>query len=103
VARWLPWVRTLAPMIAGAAGMNNRRFILANTIGAVVWVPTLIMLGYYGAGLLHEVPWLTQVALIVTIGFFVLGTGYGLFRYRQEMRKPVDTDEFVPEAPTPQG
>jgi membrane-associated protein len=103
VARWLPWVRTLAPMIAGAAGMNNRRFILANTIGAVVWVPTLIMLGYYGAGLLREVPWLTQVALIVTIGFFVLGTGYGLFRYRQEMRKPVDTDEFVPEARTPQG
>lgn len=103
VARWLPWVRTLAPMIAGAAGMDNRRFIMANTIGAVVWVPTLIMIGFYGAGLLSEVPWLTEVALISAIVFFVLGTGYGVFRYRQEMRKPLDTEEFVPETPTPQG
>jgi len=42
VARWLPWVRTLAPMIAGAAGMDNRRYILANSLGRVTWVPILL-------------------------------------------------------------
>lgn len=103
VARWLPWVRTLAPMIAGAAGMNNRRFIVANAVGAVVWVPTLIMLGYYGAGLLRDIPWLTEAALILTVAFFLLGTSYGLIRYRQEMRRPLDADALVTDSPTSQG
>jgi membrane-associated protein len=93
VARWIPWVRTLAPMIAGAARMDNRRYILANTVGAVCWVPTLLMLGYYGAGLLDAVPWLKTATGVAAIAFFVIGTGYGLFRYRQEMRRPVDDDE----------
>lgn len=97
VARWLPWIRTLAPMIAGAAGMDNRRYLAANALGAVLWVPTLLLLGYYGAGLLSAVPWLQDVTTVGSIVFFVVGTGYGLFRYRQEMRRPVD------EAPVPAG
>jgi len=95
VARWLPWIRTLAPMIAGAAGMNNRRFILANSVGALAWVPALVLLGYYGAGLLDALPWVRQVTTIGSIAFFVLGTGYGFYRYRQEMRKPIDDEEPV--------
>ena len=96
VARWIPWVRTLAPMIAGAARMDNRRYIVANAVGAAIWVPTLIMLGYYGAGLLDSLPWLKTATAVAAIAFFVVGTGYGLFRYRQEIRRPVDEA-----APTP--
>lgn len=89
-ARWIPWVRTLVPMIAGAARMDNRRYILANAVGAVAWVPTLIMLGYYGAGLLEQVPWLTEISVVGAVLFFLVGGGYGLYRYRREMRNPVD-------------
>ena len=92
LARWIPWVRTLAPMIAGAARMDPKRFMLATTIGAVAWVPTLVLAGYYGAGLLTAVPWLETVAVVVSIAFFVGGTAYGLYRYRQEMKKPVDEE-----------
>ncbi|MFE9744448.1 DedA family protein [Saccharothrix saharensis] len=92
LARWIPWVRTLAPMIAGAARMDPKRFMLATTIGAVAWVPTLVLAGYYGAGLLQAVPWLETVAVVVSIAFFVGGTAYGLYRYRQEMKKPVDEE-----------
>jgi membrane-associated protein len=99
VARWVPWVRTLAPMIAGAARMNNRRYIVANAVGAVLWVPTLIMLGYYGAGLLDVVPWLKTATAVAAIAFFVLGTGYGLYRYRQEMRRPIDDSSAEPGPP----
>ncbi|HTF48564.1 MAG TPA: DedA family protein, partial [Pseudonocardia sp.] len=98
VARWLPWVRTLAPMIAGAAGMDNRRYILANSLGALTWVPILLLLGYYGAGLLDTMPWVKQATTIGSIAFFVLGTGYGLYRYRQEMRRPVDEDPVPAES-----
>ncbi|GAB2997207.1 DedA family protein [Saccharothrix stipae] len=92
LARWIPWVRTLAPMIAGAARMDPKRFMLATTIGAIAWVPTLVLAGYYGAGLLTAVPWLETAAVILSIAFFVGGTAYGLIRYRQEMRKPVDEE-----------
>ncbi|GAA3460715.1 DedA family protein [Saccharothrix longispora] len=98
LARWIPWVRTLAPMIAGAARMDPRRFMLATTIGAIAWVPTLVLAGYYGAGLLSAVPWLETVAVVVSVAFFVLGTAYGVYRYRQEMKKPVDEEASLPAA-----
>jgi membrane-associated protein len=97
VARWLPWVRTLAPMIAGAARMDNARYIVANAVGALLWVPTLIMLGYYGAGLLDTLPWLMEAATILAVGFFVVGSGYGLYRYLQDVRRPVDETAHHPE------
>lgn len=92
VARWLPWVRTLAPMIAGAARMDNRRFLIANTVGALLWVPTLLLVGYYGAGLLDLLPWLGPAATVAAVLALVAGTGYGVVRYRQDVRKPVDLD-----------
>lgn len=91
LARWLPWVRTLAPLIAGAAKMDPRRFAMATAVGALAWVPTLVLLGYYAAGLLDRVPWLQTAAVVGSVAFFVVGTGWGVWRYRQEMRKPVDT------------
>ncbi|RZS37888.1 membrane-associated protein [Herbihabitans rhizosphaerae] len=90
LARWIPWIRTLAPMIAGAAKMDARRYMLATSIGAILWVPTLVLIGYYGAGLLDVLPWLKPLALWGSIAFFVLGTAYGVWRYRQEMHRPVD-------------
>ncbi|CAL9666101.1 DedA family protein [Saccharothrix sp. NPDC042600] len=92
LARWIPWVRTLAPMVAGAARMDPKRFMLATTIGALAWVPTLVLAGYYGAGLLTSIPWLQTAAVIASVAFFVVGTAYGLIRYRQEMRKPVEEE-----------
>lgn len=94
-ARWIPWVRTLAPLIAGAARMDPRRFLVATTLGGVLWVPSLVLLGYYGAGLLHALPWVQTALLWLSILFFVGGTGFGIVRYRQEMSRPVDEDRDV--------
>ena len=89
-ARWIPWIRTLAPLIAGTARMDQKRFLLATATGGLLWVPTLVLLGYYGAGLLDSLPWLKTAALWVSVAFFVLGTAYGVWRYRQEMRRPLN-------------
>ena len=90
LARWIPWIRTLAPLIAGAAKMDARRFMLATSLGGLAWVPTLMLLGYYAAGLVSGLPWLKAVALWGTVLFFVVGTIYGIWRYRQEMYRPPD-------------
>jgi membrane-associated protein len=46
LARWLPVIRTFAPIVAGAASMNYRRFVIFNLIGALVWAVGMTMLGY---------------------------------------------------------
>jgi membrane-associated protein len=91
LARWLPWIRTLAPLIAGAANMDRRRFLLATSLGGLAWVPTLVLTGFYAAGLIEHLPWLKAAALWASIAFFVVGTVWGVLRYRQEMHKPVET------------
>ncbi|HEX5404013.1 MAG TPA: DedA family protein [Pseudonocardiaceae bacterium] len=87
LARWIPWVRTLAPLIAGAARMNPRRYLLSTFVGAVAWVPALVIAGYYGAGLLGHFPWVRTTMTLAGIVFFVVGTAYGVLRYRQEMAR----------------
>ncbi|WP_328645408.1 DedA family protein [Amycolatopsis sp. NBC_00348] len=97
-ARWIPWIRTLAPLIAGAARMDPRRFMLATALSGLLWVPTLVLLGYYGAGLLDVLPWLKTAALWASVAFFVFGTAYGVLRYRQEMRRPVEKADETDDA-----
>ncbi|AMO63458.1 putative membrane-associated protein [Mycolicibacterium phlei] len=47
IARFVPIVRTLAPITAGAARMSYPLFTLYNVIGAVVWGVGLTLLGYW--------------------------------------------------------
>ncbi len=47
LARFVPIVRTLAPITAGAARMNYGVFTLYNAVGAVVWGVGLTLLGYW--------------------------------------------------------
>jgi len=47
LARFMPFVRTFAPFVAGVADMDRARFTLFNVVGALIWV-----LGLCGAGYL---------------------------------------------------
>ncbi len=47
LARFIPVIRTFAPLIAGVAKMDRKRFMLYNVLGAVVWGTSLPLLGYY--------------------------------------------------------
>ena len=46
LARFMPFVRTFAPAVAGAARMSYPRFALYNVTGGVVWIVSMTMLGY---------------------------------------------------------
>ncbi len=47
VARFVPVVRTIAPVAAGVGHMRRRVFTLFNVVGAVVWTTAVILLGYW--------------------------------------------------------
>ena len=46
IARFVPIIRTFAPVVAGMAGMSYRRFAMFNIIGGIGWVFSMTMLGY---------------------------------------------------------
>jgi len=47
IGRFLPVVRTFAPIVAGIIKMPFGQFMLANVLGAAAWVGSLVSLGYY--------------------------------------------------------
>jgi membrane-associated protein len=79
VARFMPFVRTFAPFVAGVAHMDRRRFTLFNVFGAVVWVCGIGMAGYFFGHIgwvkahLDKVIW----AMILVPGLLAL---YGAWR-----------------------
>jgi membrane-associated protein len=47
VARFLPFIRTFAPIIAGIVKMDRKKFVFFNVVGSVAWVFSMIFAGYY--------------------------------------------------------
>ncbi len=47
IARFMPIVRTFAPVVAGAAEMTYRRFAAYNVLGGVGWVASMTLIGYF--------------------------------------------------------
>ncbi len=46
IARFVPVIRTFAPVVAGMANMSYRRFALFNIVGGISWVVSMTMIGY---------------------------------------------------------
>ena len=47
LARFMPIIRTFAPVVAGVGRMNYPRFLFFNVFGGVGWVTSMILLGYF--------------------------------------------------------
>lgn len=46
LAKFVPFIRTFAPVVAGAGRMPYRRFLAFSVAGAVAWITSMVMLGY---------------------------------------------------------
>ena len=63
VARFIPWIRTVTPLLAGALRMPYARFATGNVAGALSWAVALVVLGRVSA----SVPAIKTVAIAVAV------------------------------------
>src|SRR5688500_15780216 len=54
IARFVPIVRTFAPLVAGAAEMPYRRFVVFNVAGGFLWITSMLLSGYFLGSLLKS-------------------------------------------------
>jgi membrane-associated protein len=54
IARFVPIIRTFAPIVAGAAQMPYRRFLMFNVVGGFLWVFSMILGGYFLGNLVEK-------------------------------------------------
>ena len=78
LARFMPFIRTFVPFVAGVAEMSRGKFTLFNVVGALIWVLGLVTAGY----LFGNLPWvrthLSKIiwALILVPGLIALYGGW---------------------------
>ena len=81
-ARFMPFVRTFAPFVAGVAQMTRRKFTLFDVTGGALWVGGLVTVGYFFGNIAFVKTHLEKViwALILIPGLFVL---FGAWKARR--------------------
>jgi len=76
VARFLPIIRTFAPIVAGMVKMNPTRFSYYNILGSLFWVGSIVSAGF----LLGENAWAKDHLEKIILGIMLITTGPVLFQ-----------------------
>ena len=84
IARFLAFVRTFAPTVAGAAGMPYRRFVVFNVVGAAAWVISITLLGYWFGKTVERVDLLFSVMIVIMVS---ASAAPAIFHIVREWRK----------------
>jgi membrane-associated protein len=69
LAQFMPIVRTFAPVVAGAAEMSYRRFIMFNVVGAVIWITSMTLTGYFLGRFIPNIE--SRIHIVIAIVIFI--------------------------------
>ena len=83
LARFMPFARTFAPVVAGAARMHYPTFLAYNVVGGLAWIWSMLLTGYYVVKMVPGLE-LHVEKLIIAIVFISITPGiYGWWRARR--------------------
>jgi membrane-associated protein len=86
LARFIPFVRTFAPFVAGLSRMDPRRFFVFNAAGAALWVGAFVAAGYF----FGSVPWVRDhlsIVVVATVALSLAPAACGMVVTRVRRRK----------------
>lgn len=80
MAQFMPFARTFAPVVAGIAEMKYIRFASFNVIGAVAWITSMLLVGYFLGSTIPNIESNIQYVIIVVVFLSLLP---GILKYLQ--------------------
>lgn len=72
LARFIPIIRTFAPMVAGIGRMPRGRFFFYNVIGAIIWSTSVTLLGYWVGSKIPGIGDYLEYAIIFVVSMSLL-------------------------------
>lgn len=93
LARFLPVVRTFAPIIAGMVGMDFKKFLTYNVIGAFTWIGGLTSIGY----MLGENVWVKNNLEYIILVLVVVTTAPVVYKMFFGRKQKVEMRELEPQ------
>jgi membrane-associated protein len=81
IARFMPVIRTFAPVVAGVGAMKYRKFIAYNVFGGIFWVLSMTLAGYYLGKMIPDIQKRIHVVIVVVI---VLSLLPAVFKFGRE-------------------
>ena len=86
LARFVPIVRTFAPIVAGVADMDYKTFVRYNLVGGILWGAGVTALGYF-LGEIEFVKNNIEVAILAIVGVSLLPVILEVMKHRREASK----------------
>jgi membrane-associated protein len=80
LARFIPIVRTFAPMVAGIGKMPRGRFFLYNVVGAILWSTSVTLLGYWIGSKIPGIGDYLEYAIIAVVTLSFLPAVYHIIK-----------------------
>jgi membrane-associated protein len=87
LARFMPIVRTFAPMVAGVAQMGYRQFATYNVAGGMLWVTSMTLAGYYLGQVVPNIEENIHYVVAVVIFLSLLPPGIAWLRIKLQERR----------------
>jgi membrane-associated protein len=82
VARFMPIIRTFAPVVAGVGEMSYRRFLAYNVIGGVAWIWSMLFIGYFLGRVVPGIDRHIEKVILVVVILSILPAIIGWWRER---------------------
>ena len=67
LARFIPFVRTIVPMLAGAGRMPRRSYAIANVVGAALWAVGITLLGFWLGKSINIDRWIYPIVGVIIV------------------------------------
>ena len=94
IARFMPIVRTFAPIVAGVAEMRYRTFLAYNVIGGVLWVWSMLFTGYFLGRYIPGIDRHIESVILIVIFLSILPGIISWWRERKKAGMSPETDEI---------
>ena len=86
LARFVPLVRTFAPIVAGIGAMNYRTFLSYNVIGGLIWTFGVTLLGYSLGAVIPDVDKYLLPIILIIIVVSLLPSVFHIYQERKSSR-----------------